>query len=143
MPPEAARRRTEGLTRPKISGRKAHRAARPSPSKSTRATALPHPTGPESNQPIVIIVSGRSGVVSLDVVQAQRQLLVTINEKLDALGAKRAGAEALEPLAQELLTVIKAPADRQKQFARRLIYGLRHYYMRRYHPSSHIDNTEE
>lgn len=93
--------------------------------------------------PDYTVVSGRSGVVSAEVVQAQRELLIHINERLEALGSKRAGAEALEPLAQELQTVIKAPADRQKQFARRLIYGLRHYYMRRYHPGAHVDNTEE
>lgn len=89
------------------------------------------------------VVSGRSGVVSQSVIQAQLDLLTNINQKLEVLGQKRAGPEALEPLAQELLTSIKAPADRQKQFARRLIYGLRHYYMRRYHPNAHLDNVEE
>ena len=93
--------------------------------------------------PDYTVVSGRSGVVSADVIKAQRELLLTIDEKLEALGQKRAGPEVLDPLAQELLTTIKAPADRQKQFARRLIYGLRHYYMRRYHPNTHLDNTEE
>jgi hypothetical protein len=38
---------------------------------------------------------------------------------------------------------VKAPAERQKQFARRLAYGLRHYYMRRYHPSANPENDEE
>jgi hypothetical protein len=32
-----------------------------------------------------------------------------------------------------LLTFIKVPASRQKQFAQRLRYGLRHYYARHYH----------
>ncbi len=89
------------------------------------------------------VVSGRSGVVSPAVVQAQRDLLVSIEEQLEALAQKRAGPEALEPLAQQLLATIKAPADRQKQYGRRLIYGLRHYYMRRYHPNSTVDTSEE
>lgn len=89
------------------------------------------------------VVSGRSGVVSQAIIQAQRELLLSIEEKLEALAQKRAGPEALEPLAQQLLATIKIPADRQKQYARRLIYGLRHYYMRRYHPNSTIDHSEE
>jgi glyoxylase-like metal-dependent hydrolase (beta-lactamase superfamily II) len=89
------------------------------------------------------VVSGRSGIVSQAVVRAQRELLVSIEEKLDALAQKRAGAEALEPVCQELLATIKAPADRQKQFARRLIYGLRHYYLRRYHLTGAVDTSEE
>lgn len=89
------------------------------------------------------IVSGRSGVVSQAVVQAQRELLLSIEEKLEALAQKHAGPEALEPLAQQLLATMKAPADRQKQFARRLLYGLRHYYMRRYRPTSNTEHDEE
>src|SRR6185369_1746165 len=64
------------------------------------------------------VVSGRSGVVSHAVIQAQRELLLTIEEKLEALAQKHAGPEALEPLAQQLLATIKAPADRQKQYGR-------------------------
>lgn len=89
------------------------------------------------------IVSGRSGIVSHGVIQAQRDLLLSIEEKLEALAQKNAGPEALEPLAQQLLASIKAPADRQKQFARRLAYGLRHYYMRRYRPTNNTEHDEE
>jgi cyclase len=89
------------------------------------------------------IVSGRSGVVSYAVVQAQRELLSTIEKKLETLAQKQAGPEALAALVQPLLATIKAPAERQKQFSRRLAYGLRHYYMRRYHPSTSLENNEE
>jgi len=89
------------------------------------------------------VISGRSGVVSSAVIQTQRELLVTIEKNLEALVQKRAGLEALEGIAQQLLATIKIPADRQKQYARRLIYGLRHYYVRRYHPTNVVDVGEE
>lgn len=89
------------------------------------------------------VVSGRSGIVSPAVIQAQRELLVTIEKNLETLAQKRAGLEALETMAQQLLATIKTPADRQKQYARRLIYGLRHYYIRRYHPTNVVDVGEE
>ncbi len=89
------------------------------------------------------VVSGRSGIVSFAVVQAQRDLLLVIEKKLEALAQKQAGPEAVEALVQPLLTNIKAPAERHKQFARRLAYGLRHYYMRRYHPVTNLESDEE
>jgi glyoxylase-like metal-dependent hydrolase (beta-lactamase superfamily II) len=89
------------------------------------------------------VVSGRSGVISHAVIQAQRELLLTIEKKLEGLAEKQAGPEAIDALIQPLLAAVRAPADRQKQYARRLAYGLRHYYMRRYHPSSNFDNDEE
>jgi len=89
------------------------------------------------------VVSGRSGTVSSAVIQSQRELLLTIEKKLETLAQKQAGPEALDALIQPMLASVKAPADRQKQFARRLAYGLRHYYMRRYHPSANPENDEE
>ena len=89
------------------------------------------------------VVSGRNGVVSAGVIQTQRELLTTIEKNLETLAQKRAGLEALEAMAQQLLGMIKIPADRQKQYARRLIYGLRHYYVRRYHPTNVVDVGEE
>ena len=89
------------------------------------------------------IVSGRSGVVSYAVVQAQRELLLSIEKKMENLAQKQAAPEAVAALAQPLLATMKAPAERQKQFARRLAYGLRHYYIRRYHPSANLENDEE
>jgi cyclase len=89
------------------------------------------------------VVSGRSGVVAASIVQAQRDLLLTIQKKLEGLAQKQAAPEAVDALVQPLLSGIKAPAERQKQFARRLGYGLRHYYIRHYQPSSTVENEEE
>lgn len=90
-----------------------------------------------------IVVSGRSGVVSHAVIQAQREFLLNVHKKLEALAQKQAGPDALDHLTQQLLGAFKAPADRHKQFARRLGYGLRHYYTRHYHPAGSIDTSEE
>lgn len=89
------------------------------------------------------IVSGRSGIVSYAVVQAQRELLLSIEKKMENLAQKQAGPDAVGALVQPLLATMKAPAERQKQFARRLTYGLRHYYIRHYHPSASLENDEE
>jgi cyclase len=89
------------------------------------------------------VVSGRSGLVSNAVIQAQSELLLTIESKLETIAQTQGGVDALEALIQPLLATIKGPAERQKPFARRLAYGLRHYYMRRYHPSANPENDEE
>lgn len=89
------------------------------------------------------VVSGRSGVVSSAIIQSQQELLVTVEKKLEHLAQKQAAPEAVEALVQPLLSSIKVSGDRQKQSARRLSYGLRHYYMRRYHPSTNLENDEE
>ena len=89
------------------------------------------------------VVSGRSGVVTSSVIQAQHDFLLTVQKKLDTLAQKQAALEALEGLVQPWLAGIKAPAERQKQFARRLAYGLRHYYARHYQPTSAAEINEE
>ena len=87
--------------------------------------------------------SGRSGVVTMAVAQAQQELLQVIEKKLDALAQKQAGPDAVEALVQPLLANIKASSERQKQFARRLSYGLRHHYIRRYHPATTVESDDE
>lgn len=89
------------------------------------------------------VVSGRSGIVSSSIVQAQLEFLQAIEKKLEALAQKQAGPEAVDALVQPFLANIKAPAERQKQFARRLAYGLRHYYIRRYHPTTSVESDDE
>jgi glyoxylase-like metal-dependent hydrolase (beta-lactamase superfamily II) len=89
------------------------------------------------------IVSGRSSVVSLAAVQAQRELLANISTQLEALAQKQASVEAVEALIPSVLEAVKAPAERHKQYTQRLAYGLRHYYLRRYHPTNSIETEDE
>lgn len=82
------------------------------------------------------VVSGRGGVVTPQAVRSQADALNHIHDKLEALGKKRASPTATEKLAENLLKDYKAPSAKQKQYAHRLSYGLYHYYLRHYQPSS-------
>jgi len=82
------------------------------------------------------IVSGRGGVVTPQAVRSQADALKHIYDKLETLGKKRASATATEKLADQLLKDYKAPSAKHKQYAHRLSYGLYHYYLRHYQPSS-------
>ncbi len=90
-----------------------------------------------------IIVSGRGGVVSQAVVKSQRELLSKLHEKLENLIHKQAGVEATEGLIPSLLSSVKAPADRSRQYSQRISYGLRHYYTRYYNLSNSLESEEE
>jgi cyclase len=82
------------------------------------------------------IVSGRGGVVTMQVVRSQVDTLKRIHDKVEKLGSKKASPAAVDKLADLLLKDFKAPAARQKQYAHRLHYGLNHYYARHYHSTS-------
>jgi len=82
------------------------------------------------------VVSGRGGVVTPQALRTQSENLKHIQDKLEALGKKRAAITATDKLAEQLLKDYKAPVARQKQYAHRLSYGLRHYFISHYQPSS-------
>jgi cyclase len=89
------------------------------------------------------IVSGRSGVIPFTAVHSQRDQINTIHEKLEALAQKQAGPDAVESLIQPLMSTVKAPAEKQKQYVQRLAYGIRHYFERHYRPSGSSELEEE
>ncbi len=80
-----------------------------------------------------LIVSGRSGLVPLDVVRTQQEYLKHIMDKLEKLAARRSHPEAFENLVNTFLSGFKIPASRQKQYTQRLHYGLHQYYSHHYH----------
>jgi glyoxylase-like metal-dependent hydrolase (beta-lactamase superfamily II) len=88
------------------------------------------------------IVSGRGGLVPYALVQSQREQIKKIHTKLEALAQKGASPDAVESLVQPLMSGIKPSVDRQKQYIHRLSYGLRHYYVRHYHPSGIFEEEE-
>jgi glyoxylase-like metal-dependent hydrolase (beta-lactamase superfamily II) len=88
------------------------------------------------------IVSGRGGSVAPVTIKAQREVLERIRKGLERLAARHAAVDAVENLIPGLLNFIKVPASRQKQFAQRLRYGLRHYYARHYHRSEDSDKED-
>jgi len=84
-------------------------------------------------------ISSRGGPVNATAIKNQVAFLKYTRERLEKLAARRAHPDATEKLIEPLLTRIKFPASRHKQFAQRLRYGLHHYYARRYHSTSRAD----
>lgn len=85
------------------------------------------------------VISGRGGPVTDTVIRNQLDFILQVKESLDKLDARQAPPEATEDLVEPLLSALKFPAARHKQFAQRLRYGLHHYYTRHYHPTSNKD----
>jgi glyoxylase-like metal-dependent hydrolase (beta-lactamase superfamily II) len=79
------------------------------------------------------VVSGRGGTVSAAVIQSQRDLLTRVQAELDKFASKYPALQMVEPLVQPLMSMIRVPAARQKQYAQRLRHGLQRYYSRHYH----------
>jgi glyoxylase-like metal-dependent hydrolase (beta-lactamase superfamily II) len=82
------------------------------------------------------IVSGRGGVVNLQAVRAQIDILKRIHDKIEKLGKKKPAAPATDKMADQILKEFKAPSARQRQYLQRLRYGLHHYYIRHFLPPS-------
>jgi glyoxylase-like metal-dependent hydrolase (beta-lactamase superfamily II) len=83
-----------------------------------------------------IIVSGRGGVVNQQNVRSQIEILKRIYDKIDKLAKKKPANPATDKLADQILKDFKAPSARQRQYLQRLRYGLQHYYIHHYNPSS-------
>jgi len=78
------------------------------------------------------IVSGRGGAVNETVIKSQVVSLKDTLKRIEKLSQKKQSADLTESLVQPLLSHFKAPAVRQKQYAQRLRYGLKHYYTKHY-----------
>jgi glyoxylase-like metal-dependent hydrolase (beta-lactamase superfamily II) len=81
------------------------------------------------------IISGRSGVITPAVIKNQAAFLKDAQKKLDRLSRRKKPADAIENLAQSLLSSFRFPATLQKQYLQRLRYGLQSYYSRHYNAS--------
>ena len=85
------------------------------------------------------IVSGRGGVVTLQMVRNQTDVLKRIHDKVEKLGSKKSATPPIDKLADQILKDFKVPSARQKQYLHRLRYGLNHYFARHYHtPSRYV-----
>jgi cyclase len=88
------------------------------------------------------IISGRGGVVTSQVVRNQIELLKRVHDRIEKIGKKKTTANVTDKIADQLLKSFKAPAARQRQYLQRLRYGLRHYYVHHYQPSSRLSVEE-
>ncbi len=90
-----------------------------------------------------LIVSSRGGLVGAKEVEAQLVFIKELHQKVDSIGKSPNGLEEIESLIPSLVAKMAPPAERLKQYTQRLRYGLRHYYLRRYHPANNTIETEE
>jgi len=88
-----------------------------------------------------IIVSGRGGPVSVEVVRKQIKHLKKIATRLDRLFQKNSPPDATEGLIQSLLKDFTYPANNQDIYVKRLRSGLYHYYNRHYRPAYATDQN--
>ncbi|HJR78529.1 MAG TPA: MBL fold metallo-hydrolase [Anaerolineales bacterium] len=88
------------------------------------------------------VVSGRGGVVTSQVIRNQIEVLKRIHDRMEKIAKNKNTTVATDKLADQLLKSFKAPVARQRQYLQRLRYGLRHYYVRQYQPSSRISVEE-
>jgi glyoxylase-like metal-dependent hydrolase (beta-lactamase superfamily II) len=89
-----------------------------------------------------LVVSGRGGLVNVDVIRAQKEYLEQLFKKIEKMAQKKNPPEAVENLVIPLLNPFKIPANRRKQYAQRLRYGLYQYFSRHYHPASSINGED-
>ena len=80
-----------------------------------------------------MVVSGRGGVVAVDVIRAQKDYLEQVLNKIGKMALKKNPLENVENLIPSLMNPFKIPANRHQKYAQRLRYGLYHYYSRHYH----------
>ena len=79
-----------------------------------------------------LVVSGRGGVVAVDVIRAQKDYLDQVQKKVEKLANKKSAPEAVENLITPLLRPFKISSSHLHKYTRRLRYGLHHYYTRHY-----------
>jgi glyoxylase-like metal-dependent hydrolase (beta-lactamase superfamily II) len=89
-----------------------------------------------------LVVSGRGGLVTVDVIRTQLEYLNHILARLEKLANKKSPPEAVENIVSPLLGMVKIPARSQRRYAQRLRHGLYHYYIRHYRPSTSVSGEE-
>ncbi|MGD2155675.1 MAG: hypothetical protein PVG32_02290 [Anaerolineales bacterium] len=80
------------------------------------------------------IISGRNGLITKDVVRAQRSYLKKILNRLEKMAQKEASIEAVDKIVPKLLSNFEIPSKYDSFYEQRLRYGLQQYYNRHYHP---------
>ena len=83
-----------------------------------------------------LVVGGRGGLASYRDIHTQLLFLRKVQERVEKLAAQNAPVDQLLPLGAALLADFDAPEGRETQFRQRLMWGLRQYYLRHYHPNS-------
>jgi glyoxylase-like metal-dependent hydrolase (beta-lactamase superfamily II) len=82
-----------------------------------------------------LVVSGRGGLVAVDWIKAQKDFIDQVTNKIEKLANKKSPPEAVDNLVPRLLNSFKIHSGQQHKYAKRLRYGLHHYYLRHYRPT--------
>lgn len=89
-----------------------------------------------------IVVSGRGGVVSGDVIRVQKEFLEHVLARIEKAAQKKSPADAVDNLVVPLLNSFKIHSGQLQKYTRRLRYGLHHYYIHHYRPTGGGTNEE-
>lgn len=84
------------------------------------------------------IVSGRGGIVPVDMVVMQQKHLKHILKGLERLAKRNASANSVEDLIAGLLNDFNFATEMRETYVHRYRHGLYQYYSQRYHPSDMI-----
>jgi len=88
-----------------------------------------------------LIIGGRGGPATIDVVRAQQKFILEVVKEIERLGKHNAAPETTEDLIPSLISRFSFPPERQEKYTQRLRFGLYQYYTRRYRPTSSPEQT--
>jgi glyoxylase-like metal-dependent hydrolase (beta-lactamase superfamily II) len=83
-----------------------------------------------------LIVSGRDGLVTQNQTRELMNTLRNLHQKMEDLAAAKGSPEDTEAFLPDLVRRYVNISGKEDQYRTRLRYGLRHYFLRRYHPSA-------
>ena len=89
------------------------------------------------------IVSGRSGIVSVDDVRDQIKFLKKVDTKLEKIAVKKQPPAATENLIPSLLDEFEFPDVHKMQYTHRMRHGLLLYYTRHFHDLNTTTEEDE
>jgi glyoxylase-like metal-dependent hydrolase (beta-lactamase superfamily II) len=89
-----------------------------------------------------LVISGRGGLVGIESIKAEKDFLEHVLVKIERLAQKKSPPEAVDNMVTSLLNSFKIHSGLHQKYARRLRFGLHHYFLRHYHPTG-TGNGEE
>jgi glyoxylase-like metal-dependent hydrolase (beta-lactamase superfamily II) len=80
------------------------------------------------------IISGRSGVVTMDMITKQQAIFKSIVGRMETLARKKLEPESTSKMIPSLLSRWKIPQKYKSYYTQRLKHGLQHYFIKHYTP---------
>ena len=89
-----------------------------------------------------LVVCGRGGLAHADDIRAMVRLLEKVQRQLEKAAQRGTPPQETEKIAAALSAEMDVPTIRREHYLQRLRYGLYHYYLRRFHPTT-VEPSEE